>query len=125
MKKDREKGLNKGNESTQFSKSNQPTPEQKSNGHAKKALLKQISEQLLSGDSADDMSVLAKYLGIDVNAIDIETAMHLKQIELAIIEGDTKAYSAVMDRIKGKPLQAIEVKETHDVRPKFLFMNKK
>ena len=42
MKKDREKGLNKGNESTQFSKSNQPTPEQKSNGHAKKALLKQI-----------------------------------------------------------------------------------
>jgi len=100
--------LSDDNKSTRFSSENQPSSDSKSTGWQQSSLLKKIASQLIDGDSKEALTELAKYLKIDVNEIDIETAMHLKQIELALKNGDTKAYNAVMDRIKGKPPQAID-----------------
>ena len=97
----------------QFTSDKQPTGAAKSAGKKRKRLLKDIGSQLVQGKSKDALSSLALYLGVEVDQIDIETAMHLKQIELAIKEGDTRAYNAVMDRLNGKPLQQVE-----DVTPK-------
>tara|TARA_R110002167_G_scaffold81296_2_gene222664 strand:+ start:1561 stop:1932 length:372 start_codon:yes stop_codon:yes gene_type:complete len=103
--------LNKGNEDTQFTPNNQPSPEAKSKGKRKALLLKDIASKLITGESKTALEDLAKYLGVEVDSIDIETAMHLKQMEKAVKNGDTRAYNAVMDRIKGRPIQAIEVTE--------------
>lgn len=108
--------LKKGNKKTQFSKENQPSSEAKSNGHKRKALLKDISQQFISGDSKEALKELAQYLGIDVDNIDLETAMHLKQMERALKNGDTKAYNAIMDRILGKPKQTLDL-NTDNVKP--------
>jgi hypothetical protein len=110
------KGKIKGTDGNTFSKDNQPSGESKSKGRIKKYLLRDIAQQLLTGDSKDAIQDLARYLGIDPDQIDIETAMHLKQMERALKEGDTKAYNAVMDRVKGKPVQAIEISE-HQIKP--------
>lgn len=100
--------LKKGNKATQFTSDNQPSPKAKSKGHTRRLLLKELSEQIVSGDALNDLKPLAKYLGVGENEIDIEMLMHLSQIQKAIKEQDTKAYNAVMDRIKGKPSQSID-----------------
>ena len=96
---------------SRFSKDNQPIGEVKSDGKRKKSLLKDIASQLVSGASKDALLSLANYLGVEIDALDIETAMHIKQMEKALVEGDTRAYNAVMDRIKGRPIQAITIDE--------------
>lgn len=100
--------LKRGNKATQFTSDKQPSGEAKSEGHKRKLLLKEISEQLVSGEALNDLKPLARYLGVSENEIDIETLMHLRQIEKAIKEQDTRAYNAVMDRLKGKPEQSID-----------------
>jgi len=102
--------LKKGNEEHKFTKENQPDPKAKSRGWKKKMLLKEISEQIVTGDAVEDLKPLAQYLGIAENEIDVETLMHLSQINKAIKEQDTKAYNAVMDRLKGRPKQEIDHK---------------
>ena len=104
----KEDNLRKGNPEHAFTSENQPSNEAKSNGIKKKYLLKDICNQIVGGTAADSLKALSELLGIPVNQIDIETLMHLKQIEIAINTGDTKAYSAVLDRLKGKPMQAID-----------------
>jgi len=96
---------------TQFSTENQPTPEAKSNGKKVKKLIREIAGELLTGGAKENLKVLAVFLGLDIEQIDIETAMHLRQIEKAIKEGDTHAYNAVMDRLKGKAIQAITTED--------------
>ena len=91
----------------QYSKDYQPSPESKSKPK-KKTLLKQIASQIVTGKAVEDLKPLATYLGVDPDQIDIETLMHLKQINKAIEEGDTKAYQAVLDRLKGKPHQSLD-----------------
>jgi len=80
--------LKRGNKETQFTSERQPSGEAKSEGHKRKLLLKEISEQLVSGEALSDLKPLARYLGVSENEIDIETLMHLKQIEKAIKEQD-------------------------------------
>ena len=94
-----------------FSSKNQPSPESKSRGKRKALAIKAIASQLLEGGVKEAMKELAIYMGVDLEEIDVETAMHLKQMEKALKNGDTSAYNSVMDRIKGKPIQAIEVTE--------------
>lgn len=106
------KGLKKGNKPTQFSKENQPTPEQKAAGHKRKVLLKQIAKQIVTGGFRKALVPVAEYLGVDPDQIDLETALHLKQMEKALKKGDTFAYNALMDRLKGKPVQAIQMDDT-------------
>ena len=92
---------------THYSKEYQPSPESKSKPKTK-TLLKQIAGQIVTGKAVDDLKPLATYLGVDPDQIDIETLMHLKQISKAIEKGDTKAYQAVLDRLKGKPHQSLD-----------------
>lgn len=94
-------------DSVPFSKENQPTPEAKKKGWAKKRLLKDIAESIVSGDMKDIASKLAKTFGLEVKEIDLATLADLRQLEKAVKTGDTRAYNAVMDRLRGKPKQSI------------------
>ena len=93
---------------TQFSSQRQPAPEAKSKGKKKQLFLKDIASQIVGGQAVEDVKPIAEYLGIPESKIDIETLMHLKQMQKAIEKGDTKAYQAVLDRLKGKPRQEID-----------------
>ena len=99
-----------------FTSDNQPAPEAKAEGWAKRKLLKDIAAEVISGGAAEMVKPLAEYFGLDPEALDVETVMHLKQIEAAIKVGDTKAYNAVMDRIKGKAVQQITMTDG-EVKP--------
>lgn len=94
-----------------FTSDNQPPPEAKADGWAKRKLLKDIAAEVISGEAAEVIKDLAKYFGLDPEALDVETVMHLRQIEKAVKVGDTKAYNAVMDRIKGKAVQQITMND--------------
>lgn len=99
-----------------FTSDNQPPPEAKAEGWAKRKLLKDIAAEVIGGEAADVIKPLALYFGLDPEALDVETVMHLRQIEKAVNSGDTKAYNAVMDRIKGKAVQQIQMTDT-DIKP--------
>lgn len=114
---DKNNNLKKGNKETQFTSDNQPSKEAKIEGKKKKKLFKNIADQLVSGDSKKSLEALAVYLGVSIDELDIETAMHLKLIEKVFKDGDTRAYTAIMDRLKGKPLQ--EVKNKHSLDKEF------
>jgi len=91
-----------------FTSERQPSPEAKSKGKKKQLFLKDIASQIVGGQAVEDVKPIAEYLGIPESQIDIETLMHLKQMQKAIEKGDTKAYQAVLDRLKGKPRQEID-----------------
>jgi len=96
------------NKETQFTKDKQPSNKAKSEGKRRAKALKDVCSQLVTGKSKEALESLAKYLGLEVDEIDIELALHLKQIQKALNEGDTKAYNSVMDRLKGRPKQEID-----------------
>ena len=99
--------LKRGNKATQFTSDKQPSGKAKSEGHKRKLLLKEIAEQIVTGDALSDLKPLARYFGVAEDEIDIETLMHIAQMVKGI-KGDTRAYIAVMDRLKGKPEQSID-----------------
>ena len=95
---------------TPFSKDNQPTPEQKSNGWKKKRMMEKLALSLIKGDALVKLKEEALEIGIEFEVVDFETALWLKQAHKAFKSGDTQAYNAAIDRLRGKPLQ--ETKET-------------
>lgn len=106
----------KPEEGKKFTSENQPSSEAKSEGKKKAIALKAIAGQLLKGGVKDAMKDLATYMGVDVDDIDVETALHLKQMEKALKKSDTSAYNAVMDRIKGKPMQQIKIENFKPIK---------
>ena len=70
-------------------------------------MIKTVANQIVSGNGIDDVEELANYLGLQRDKVDIETLMHLMQIQKAIKNKDTNAYEAVMDRINVKSQQSI------------------
>ena len=110
--------LNKGNPEHQFTSNNQPTPKAKSEGKRKKRLLKDLANALVSGERLNKCKAIAEKVGLDLidDEFTLEIAMTLKQIEIALDNGDTRAFSAAMDRLIGKPNQHIEQRIT-EVKP--------
>ncbi len=102
------KNLKRGNPDHQFTSKKQPSNKAKRMGHKRKLLIKDIASQIVKGEAVNDLKPLATYLDIPESEIDVETLMHLSQMSKAIKEQDTKAYNAVMDRLKGKPKQEID-----------------
>jgi hypothetical protein len=102
--------LNKGNPEHQFTSNNQPTPKAKSEGKRKKRLLKDLANALVSGERLNKCKAIAEKVGLDLidDEFTLEIAMTLKQIEIALDNGDTRAFSAAMDRLIGKPEQSIK-----------------
>jgi hypothetical protein len=111
------KDLNRGNPEHQFSSDNQPTPEAKSEGKRKKRLLKDLANALVSGERLNKCKAIAEKVGLDLidDEFTLEIAMTLKQIEIALDNGDTRAFSAAMDRLVGKPIQTIDQTNTESV----------
>ena len=103
---DKTTNLEKG---VKFSSENQPPPEAKKKGWAKKRLLKEIAESVVGGEMKDIGIKLAQTFGLDVKDIDLATLADLRQLEKAVKKGDTRAYNAVMDRLRGRPQQRVEV----------------
>ena len=103
---------------TPFSKENQPTPEAKIEGKRKKRLLKDLATALISGERLDKCKSIADKIGLDLTDSEytLDIAMTLKQIEISLDNGDTRAFSAAMDRLIGKPNQHIEQRIT-EVKP--------
>lgn len=103
--------LKKGNKATQFTSENQPSPEAKSLGRRKKRTLKELAEIVVEGKGLEKAKQIAKRLGIPLedDEFTAELIMTLRLIEKAINLGDVSAYSAVMDRMKGKPKQSVDV----------------
>ncbi|MBQ0732973.1 hypothetical protein [Aquimarina celericrescens] len=98
--------LKKG-QRTRFSKKNQPSKRSKSEGRKRKYLLKKIAEQLVEVNALKEVQDFLLYLDFKIDRITLETAMDLKQIEKALKNGDTIAYKAIMNRLRGKPHQEI------------------
>ena len=92
-----------------FTSENQPTTDAKIRGKKKAALLKNVAKQLVGGGVKEALIPLAEYLEIDIDSIDLEMAMHMKQMELALKKGDTVAYNSVMNRLLGKPKEDVTV----------------
>ena len=107
----KEDNLNKGNEETQFTSENQPSGAAKSAGKQKKRLLKDLAAALISGERLSKCKDIAQKVGLDLvdEEYTLEVAMTLKQIEIALDGGDTKAFIAAMDRLVGKPKQETEL----------------
>lgn len=96
-------------EGVKFSKENQPSPEAKSAGHRKKKLLKEIAELTVTGTMAELAVKVAERFGLDPEDIDFATLADLRQLEKSLTKGDTRAYNAVMDRLRGKPPQHTDI----------------
>ena len=87
--------------STRFSKDSQPSGEAKSRGKKKAKLIKDIATQIVKGGVKDALKPLAVYLGLEIDEINLETVMAIKN-------GDTNAYNAVMNRIAGRAKEFID-----------------
>ena len=87
--------------------------EAKKKAWAKKKLLKDLLGIVTSGklgNSTQDYRKLASdFFGIKEDKVDVKMIMDFRQIEKAILKGDTLAYQAVMDRAYGKPKQVSEI----------------
>ncbi len=93
-----------------YSKENQPSPEAKKAGWAKKRAGKLLSQFILEQgykglkDSALRKG-MAEYFNVPEDKITVEMMMTFRQIEKAITKADTEAFKAIMDRAHGKPVQ--------------------
>ena len=93
----------------QFSSDYQPSGEAKSRGWRKSKLLKDILDMAWNGRSGAKLrATAAEYLNIPEDQLTVEDLMNFRQIELAIKKQNTFAYTAVMDRAHGKPVQPVQ-----------------
>lgn len=95
-----------------FTTKNQPTGKQKSEGWLKKKLLKDMlglsTSANFQGSKTDYRKLTAEYLGIQEKEVTIKMVMEFRQIEKAILKGDTSSFNSIMDRAFGRPKQALE-----------------
>lgn len=115
------KGLLKGKEDgIPFSAENQPSPDAKKAGWAKKLrgqeLAKAVLELAFKGKAnAETKKEAAEYYGIDTSEITVEMMLLFRQAEKAIDSSDTQAFNSIMDRAFGKPKEKIEAKTDNKI----------
>jgi len=109
--KTRKVGKGKPPKGVEFTTDNQPSPQAKSEGKRKKRQLKELAEALITGEAKNKAKEIAESLGIDLSEAEynLQIIMTLKQIQIAIEQGDSRAYSVALDRILGKPKQTTEL----------------
>lgn len=96
-----------------FTAENQPTPAAREAGQRKKKAKKDMARLILQMKFAGKMDHalkkrVAKLFGVKEKVLTIEIMMHLRQAEKAIVKSDTYAYTALLDRVYGKPSQKME-----------------
>lgn len=104
---------------TQFTPDRQPAPELKSQGKQKAGLLRRLMDIQLNGkgEKLDEIREhLAALTGLppeQVSQLTLEAVSHLRQIEKAILSGDTYAYNSYQNREYGNPTTTVnaEVKQ--------------
>jgi len=105
-------GKNRPPKDKQFSSTNQPDPEKQKATKAKKRVIKETIRALLetqykfAPDSQLKKQMVAAF-GADVLKKPILEVMALQQVQKAILKGDTQAFTALLDRVDGRPVQAI------------------
>lgn len=106
---DDKKDFNQLDNLTPFSKDNQPTPEQKSLGWAKKRTLKELLSLCISGNDEISIEVrekLAEMLGLkpdDIKGMTFEEAMDLKQAQRAMVSG--RDWKHLKDVVYGQKIE--------------------
>lgn len=111
------KNIKEAGKKTRFSSDNQPTGKAKSNGKKKALLLREFAKQLVTGQLKDNVKPIAEQLGIDIETVNVEMALHMSQLQKAIVSGDTMAYNSVLNRILGKVKEHIEVNDVTKKKP--------
>lgn len=71
--------------------------------------IKEILREAMKGAAPKDaVNVLVQAFGLDPKDITNADAMIYAQMHKAIAKRDTAAFNAVLDRVDGKPMQAVE-----------------
>ena len=90
-----------------FSKENQPDPKRKSEGAKRhwvlRDLLNKVTGQKFEGSAKVYRDLCARYFQIEPSQVTVKMIMDFRQIERAILKGDTTAYKAITDRAYGRP----------------------
>jgi hypothetical protein len=99
-----------------FTKKRQPSPEAKKEGWAKRKrgteLVRLILEMKFIGAKDHPLrQAVADFFGVKENDITNEQILHFRQIQKAVLEGDTTAYKAIIERGYGQPTQTVETTE--------------
>jgi hypothetical protein len=96
---------------TRFTKDRQPSSEAKRKGWSKKKQLKDllgiVTGAKFEGSAKDYRKLAANFFGIREEDVTVKMVMDFRQIEKAILKGDTGAYNAINDRAYGKAPIAI------------------
>jgi len=99
-----------------FTSENQPAPEQKSAGWAKKKRGAELAKLILNlpFKGAKDSKIkelAAEYFGVPQDEVTVEQVMTFRQAEKAIQKADTQAYKILFERAYGYRQQDIVVGE--------------
>lgn len=110
------KGAMNGNETgVSFAKQPQPSGTAKSLGWKKKRLLKDLlsisTGSIFEGSQKNYRKITAAYFQIAEKDVTVLMIMQYRQVEKAILKGDTFAFNAIMDRAFGKATQPIGLDE--------------
>jgi len=92
-----------------FSKDYQPSKEAMSRGQRKRRTLEALARTAITGQALTQAKELSDKLGLGLanNEITLEILLILTQVRKAVIESDTAAFNACLDRLIGKAPQTI------------------
>lgn len=128
---DYEVGKNKPPKANQFSSTNQPNPKHSAESKARNKFTKDVLRQMLEmpykfTEDSQIKQQLSRAFGEEILNKSVMEIMVFQQMQKAILKADSVAFSNLLDRIMGRPVQAVAQTDTegNDVRPIFLRLPK-